>query len=422
MRTHPAARQFSTAAQRAVAVRYWWNSETRESTWTDPAKYELVPRKVVLRTDRGSKMVVTEEKILSEDGGYSDVKLVKGADGTKYALKSMQRSDVHWENVTNEKEVMVELQMHSHPFLVGLIATGKDKDTLHMLLELCPGGDLFSRLDEERHFDDDVTRFYITQAFLGLEALHRGSLRGPTSGRDMYLHRDIKPENVLMGGDGYIMMADFGFTCRMLHSQRTYSQVGTTEYMAPELISNGGYNQSVDYWSMGILVFELLVGNTPFAGDNDKKKEQQKRILRYADGAALEWPSHVHISSKARRLIEALLERDPKKRLGMGAETAAGGVAEILAHEWFEGIDLEALKRKEIEPPWLPRGGEWPAPVAVPLCDRTNSGGSRTKVKCGDIVADGSSYREAEEESDGEGGGHELEEYEPDSDDDFADF
>ena len=156
MRTHPAARQSSTAAQRPVAVRYWWNSETRESTWTDPAKYELVPRKVVLRTDRGSKMVVTEEKILSEDGGYSDVKLVKGADGTKYALKSMQRSDVHWENVTNEKEVMVELQMHSHPFLVGLIATGKDKDTLHMLLELCPGGDLFSLLERMELFPEEL--------------------------------------------------------------------------------------------------------------------------------------------------------------------------------------------------------------------------------------------------------------------------
>ena len=223
----------------------------------------------MLRTDRGSKMVVTEEKILSEDGGYSDVKLVKGADGTKYALKSMQRSDVHWENVTNEKEVMVELQMHSHPFLVGLIATGKDKDTLHMLLELCPGGDLFSRLDEERHFDDDVTRFYITQAFLGLEALHRGSLRGPTSGRDMYLHRDIKPENVLISDDGEVKLADFGLVRAMAEAKITSTSVilGTAAYLAPEQVATGETDSRGDVYAVGVLVYELLTGVTPFTGD-----------------------------------------------------------------------------------------------------------------------------------------------------------
>jgi serine/threonine protein kinase len=433
---------------------YWWNPETRESTWTDPAKFELVPRKVVLRTtgtgphgdgQPGEKMIVTEKKILSEDGGYSDVKLVDGEDGTKYALKAMQRSDVHWDNVTNEKEVMVELDMCSHPFLVGLIATGKDKDTLYMLLELCPGGDLFSRLDEERHFDDDTSRFYISQCVLGLEALHRGSVRGPTSGRDMYLHRDIKPENVLMGGDGYIMMADFGFTCRMLHSQRTFSQVGTTEYMAPELINNSGYNQCADYWSIGILIYELLVGNTPFAGDSDNKKEQHGRILAYSSGAAeLEWPDNIDVSDAAKSVVSQLLARKPEDRLGMGAATAAGGCAEILAHEWFAAIDLDAIKRKAIEPPWIPKGGEWPAVVAAPpiRSDDTKGERSKTKVKCGAVTADGAAgYRDAaaaqnddsEDESSDESDSEEEEEEEeeeaedeveycPDSDDDFADF
>ena len=414
---------------------YWWNPETRESTWTDPAKYELVPRKVVLRkTETDKKMVVTELKILSEDGGYSDVKLVKGADETKYALKAMQRSDVHWDNVTNEKEVMVELDMCSHPFLVGLIATGKDKDTLYMLLELCPGGDLFSRLDEERHFDDTVSRFYISQCVLGLEALHRGSVRGPTSGRDMYLHRDIKPENVLMGGDGYIMMADFGFTLRMLHNERTYSQVGTTEYMAPELINNSGYNQCADYWSIGILIYELLVGSTPFAGDNDSKKEQHARILAYANGAEMEWPGAIHVSAAAKSIVESLLARDPMERLGMGAETAAGGCAEILAHKWFDEIDLDQLKRKVIEPPWVPKGGAWPAEVPVPEPESTfGRTGSKTKVKCGSVTADGGAgyrgFRGGESsgsESDDEDGGEDYPEdeveYCPEPDDDFADF
>ncbi len=405
---------------------YWWNPETRESTWTDPAKFELVPRKVVLRTTgTNEKMVVTEKKILSEDGGYSDVKLVEGCDGTKYALKAMQRSDVHWENVTNEKEVMIELNMCSHPFLVGLIATGKDKDTLYMLLELCPGGDLFSRLDEERHFDDSVSRFYISQCVLGLEALHRGSVSGPTSGRDMYLHRDIKPENVLMGSDGYIMMADFGFTCRMLHSQRTYSQVGTTEYMAPELINNSGYNQCADYWSIGILIYELLVGNTPFAGDNDSKKEQHARILAYAAGETeLEWPNNIDVTDDAQEIVSQLLARKPDDRLGMGAETAAGGCAEILQHKWFDAIDLDALKRKAIEPPWVPKGGEWPAPVAVQ--DTGSTGRSKTTVKCGNVTADGSAgYRNAQQDEDSSEEESEEEdevEYCPDSDDDFADF
>ena len=420
---------------------YWWNPETRESTWTDPAKFELVPRKVVLRTTGagprgdgrpGEKMVVTEKKILSEDGGYSDVKLVEGCDGTKYALKAMQRSDVHWENVTNEKEVMIELDMCSHPFLVGLIATGKDKDTLYMLLELCPGGDLFSRLDEERHFTDWVSKFYISQCVLGLEALHRGSVRGPTSGRDMYLHRDIKPENVLMGSDGYIMMADFGFACRMLYSQRTYSQVGTTEYMAPELINNSGYNQCADYWSIGILIYELLVGNTPFAGDNDSKKEQHARILAYAAGEAeLEWPSNIDISDDAHDIVSQLLARKPTDRLGMGPETAAGGCAEILRHKWFADIDIDALKRKAIKPPWVPKGGKWPAAVPVPPAgdDEDSGGRSKTKVKCGAVTADGrAGYRDArkdessDEESEDESEDEDEVEYFPDSDDEFADF
>lgn len=100
-----------------------------------------------------------------------------------------------------------------------------------MLLELCTGGDLFSRLEDVERFDDNDTRFYISQVLLGLQTLHRGSTNGPFAGMDFYIHRDIKPENVLLGADGYALLADFGFTCRLVHNQRTYSQVGTAEYM-----------------------------------------------------------------------------------------------------------------------------------------------------------------------------------------------
>lgn len=91
---------------------------------------------------------------------------------------------------------MEALRMQDHPFLVGLLATGSDKDHLYMLLELCTGGDLFARLDDVDRFNDDDTRFYISQVLLGLEALHKGSTSGASAGMDMYLHRDIKPENV----------------------------------------------------------------------------------------------------------------------------------------------------------------------------------------------------------------------------------
>jgi serine/threonine protein kinase len=370
---------------------YWWDLKTRETSWNNPRHRVQSSSSVILRTASGKRVHVEDVRMISEDGGTSAVKQVVDKAGVHYALKVMRKTDVHWENVLNEKQVMVDLHMENHPFLVGLVATGKDAENLYMLLQLSKGGDLYQLLEEQEKFAPSDAMFFIAQIILALQTLHDGPPRilmeQNGSHEESYIHRDIKPENVLVGADGYCILADFGFTCRLKRGARTYTKCGTTEYMAPELILGQGYDCAADFWSLGIMLYELLVGYTPFSGNmendsNSGDKGVHARILAYADGAALGWPAedkggeHVPAQSPIRQLILGLLARKPENRLGV-SKAGHAGYESLFKHEWFTNVDFgwSQLKKKEIESRFVSEAWE---PIITPGDSGTRDDSSGT--------------------------------------------
>lgn len=288
-------------------------------------------------------------------GTFGRVKLVEHKQSKQlFALKIITKSKViqyeQKRNVFNEKMAMVE---SDHPFILKLIKTFKDAKCLYMLIELVPGGELFSLMRKLRKKTD--ARFYMACVILAFEYMHNKRI----------IYRDLKPENLLLDADGYIKVVDFGFAKRV--KTKTFTMCGTPDYMAPEVLLRKGYDKSVDYWAVGIVYFELIFGFTPF-GDNFKNDYVVvcKNIIR----GNLQYPSYrggngnfrvrktkvedkkLITYKRQRKLIkEGLLLRDPRVRLGMRRD----GVQAIKDQPVFEGLDWEKLARKELPAPWKPK-------------------------------------------------------------------
>ena len=198
-------------------------------------------------------------------GTFGRVKLVVHTPtDTPYALKCMRKGQIialkQVEHVMNEKKI---LAMCDHPFLLRLAGAYQDSDEIYMLLELALGGELFTILRERVMFDEPVARFYAANVCAAFEYLHDRKI----------VYRDLKPENLLLDSDGYLKVVDFGFA--KIISERTWTLCGTPEYLAPEIISNKGHNLSVDWWALGILIFEMLHGTPPFVADDPMDIYQQ---------------------------------------------------------------------------------------------------------------------------------------------------
>ena len=183
-----------------------------------------------------------------------------------YALKILRKTEViklkQIDHVRHERAILA--QVAGHPFITNLLASFSDHDSLYMLLDYVPGGELFSYLRKLRRFDERVARFYISEIVLVLEYLHEQ--QGGVA------YRDLKPENLLLDGDGHIKLVDFGFAKRLGHDGEspveTYTLCGTPEYLAPEVIQNKGHTTAVDWWALGILLYEFLTGYPPFWHQN----------------------------------------------------------------------------------------------------------------------------------------------------------
>jgi len=268
-------------------------------------------------------------------GTFSRVKMVS-YNREVYALKTMKKMKIdklkQTQHIMNEKHIMTEMD---HPFILKMISTWKDKSYLYILLELCQGGELFTRLLELKILDEDTTRFYAACIVLALGSLHKKN----------NIYRDLKPENILLDSQGYVKVVDFGFAKKI--GQRTYTTCGTPEYVSPEMLEHNGHGKATDYWTLGIFIYECLCGSTPFAASN--YLATYDAILAYARHGKLGWRG-VRVSPEVQTLIRGLMEPDPNKRMGC----LKGGVADIQKHTWFTGFPWDLLFDRKILAPWIP--------------------------------------------------------------------
>lgn len=193
---------------------------------------------------------------------------------------------------------------------------------------------MFTHLRKNVKFSEKRARFYWAELILALKWLHDNKV----------LYRDLKPENIILGSDGHIKITDFGLSKMNINKENdlTFTFWGTPEYLAPEIISQKGHDKSVDWWSLGVILYEMLSGKAPFTHKNKQK------VLHDVLKAPV---SITKFSEKANDLITKLLIRDPKKRLGNGERDAY----EIMEHPFFESINWDELARKEVTPPYIPK-------------------------------------------------------------------
>ncbi|KAK5944812.1 cytochrome c oxidase subunit 1 [Knufia obscura] len=312
-----------------------------------------------------------------------------------FALKVLKKVDVvklkQVEHVRNERNVLAAVS--GHPFITQMLASFSDSHSLYMLLEYTPGGEIFSYLRRARRFPFPTVQFYAAEITLILAYLHD---------IQHVAYRDLKPENILLDADGHLKLVDFGFAKYLppdsnppqqqptpqaappngqpkqpngpqnpdSHSQPeppqppqhsagvTYTLCGTPEYLAPEVIRNTGHGTAVDWWALGILVYEMLIGQPPFWDQNPMRIYEQivQGHIRFPVPSSSSHPSRLslHVPRVARDFILALCKTDPTERLGH----IAGGSKRVMQHHFFEGVNWDDIYYRRRRGPILPRV-EW---------------------------------------------------------------
>ncbi|KAL7270254.1 Serine/threonine-protein kinase [Rhizina undulata] len=318
-------------------------------------------------------------------GAFGEVRLVQKKDtGKIYAMKTLLKSEMFKKDqlahVRAERDVLAD---SDSPWVVNLYYSFQDAVYLYLIMEFLPGGDLMTMLIKYEIFTEDVTRFYMAQCVLAIEAVHHLG----------FIHRDIKPDNILIDKDGHIKLSDFGLstgfhkthdqgyyqrlleggsntpsenqgsrarnsvmvdaihltvsnrnqinTWRKSRRLMAYSTVGTPDYIAPEIFLHNGYSQECDWWSLGTIMFECLVGWPPFCAED--AHETYRKIVNWQ--TQLYFPEEIQLSPEAEDLIRGLIT-SADKRLGRG------GAEEIKAHPFFAGVDWDSLRK--IEAPFKP--------------------------------------------------------------------
>uniref|UniRef100_A0A287BA67 Ribosomal protein S6 kinase n=1 Tax=Sus scrofa TaxID=9823 RepID=A0A287BA67_PIG len=275
-------------------------------------------------------------KVLGQ-GSYGKVFLVrkvKGSDaGQLYAMKVLKKATLKVRDRVRskmERDILAEV---NHPFIVKLHYAFQTEGKLYLILDFLRGGDLFTRLSKEVMFTEEDVKFYLAELALALDHLHGLGI----------IYRDLKPENILLDEEGHIKITDFGLSKEAIdHDKRAYSFCGTIEYMAPEVVNRRGHTQSADWWSFGVLMFEMLTGSLPFQGKD--RKETMALVLK----AKLGMPQF--LSAEAQSLLRALFKRNPCNRLG-GADAVPPRAPQR------PSASPQKLYRKEIKPPFKPAVG-----------------------------------------------------------------
>ncbi|XP_048413838.1 ribosomal protein S6 kinase 2 alpha-like isoform X2 [Stegostoma tigrinum] len=262
------------------------------------------------------------------------VRKIKAPDlGQLYAMKVLKKATLKVRDRVRtklERDILVDV---NHPFIVKLHYAFQTEGKLYLILDFLRGGDLFTRLSKEVMFTEEDVKIYLAELALALDHLHGFGI----------IYRDLKPENILLDEEGHIKLTDFGLSKEAVdHEKKAYSFCGTVEYMAPEVVNRRGHTHSADWWSYGVLMFEMLTGSLPFQGKD--RKETMTLILK----AKLGMPQF--LSPEAQSLLRALFKRNPANRLGAGVD----GVEEIKRQPFFTNIDWNKLYRRELKPPFKP--------------------------------------------------------------------
>ncbi|KAM3142373.1 hypothetical protein pb186bvf_005530 [Paramecium bursaria] len=264
-------------------------------------------------------------------GSFGEVYLVQ-RQGQLFAMKVLHKSRIMKNNLT--RYAMTErnvLSITSHPFIVKLRCAFQTQDKLFMILDYCPGGDLGELLQKQKRLPEDLVKNYLCEIILALEDLHK---------RDI-IFRDLKPDNIVIDAEGHVLLTDFGLSKEGIYEPHTGARsfCGSVAYLAPEMLKRCGHGKSVDWYLLGVVMYELLVGLPPYYANN------REELFYNIENAALKIPSY--ISVEARNLLKSLLQRNPAKRLGSGK----GDSDEVKAHQYFDNVDWENVYNRKLKLP-----------------------------------------------------------------------
>jgi cGMP-dependent protein kinase len=282
-----------------------------------------------------------------------------------YALKTVDRRKISAyeieENVVLERKVLLQLD---HSFIMKLVKTFKDSRRLYFLMEFIEGVDLFDAIREMGLLKEQDSRFYISSIFIMLDHLHERNI----------IYRDLKPENIVIDKAGYPKLIDLG-TAKFVQG-RTYTIVGTPHYMAPEIITSHGYSLTADYWTVGVILFEFLIGVVPFGEDESDPYAIYEQVQKHR----LVFPSWIDNTRKVKEFISQLLNINPSNRF-------SGSIELVKGHLWFAGFDWEKLLSKEIRPPFIPKVLPVTQAVESALSSKKNLEEFISKIEMKDDIA-----------------------------------
>jgi hypothetical protein len=268
-------------------------------------------------------------------GTFGTVQLaVHRASGTQFAIKVLDKNRViatrQLQHLRYERQILSGI---SHPFIISVHCSMQDATNVYLVMDYVPGGELFEYIRRAGRFAEHEARFFAAEIVEALTHLHAFSI----------MYRDLKPENVLLDTTGHIKLIDFGFAKVMPPTARAYTMCGTPEYIAPEVILSRGHDAAVDWWSLGILIFEMLSGEPPFT------HSERAKLFEAIVTGVVRFP--VPISPDACSLILGLLKTQPSERLG----NIQHGVDAIKNHAFFDGIDWNVVAQRGLVPPIRPQ-------------------------------------------------------------------
>ena len=308
---------------------------------------ELISRQSVLigskMTAMGKLKELTLEsfKIISVlgKGTFGKVYLTELIDdGSLYAIKAI-RKDVlieteQVESTKLERDILLECD---HPFLCGMDYVFQNDMRLYFVMPFVRGGELYKHFLKNKRFPEHQVKFYAVQIALAIGYLHN---------KDIW-HRDLKLENILIDETGYLKLIDFGLAKILKETEMSQSFWGTPEYLAPEMVSQKGHDKAVDWWALGVLIYEMLIGVTPFYNRSRNlmlMKIQQSKII---------FPNktkyRIDYSDEVQDVIWKLLAKKRGKRLG-----SIDDVEEVLMHPWFEDMNIDDILSRKADPPFIP--------------------------------------------------------------------